>query len=220
MLINHECLNKPTNISITVKEEHLENQKATDVQAFNRRAATYEESRRQSVIFDRVQNRILHLAENETPECFLDVGCGTGRLLRKAQQRWPDVCLVGVDPAEGMLKQAKELLPKAAFHVSMAESLPLPNASVDVVFSTMSFHHWADQAKGIAEIARVLRPGGMLILADIMSPFGLSIFFRHFKRNNPRLTLEMFVQSGIKVELQRRPWLWSRALVITVGRKT
>ncbi|MGD0994878.1 MAG: class I SAM-dependent methyltransferase [Candidatus Bathyarchaeia archaeon] len=196
------------------------NQKKADVQDFDRRSATYENSRRQGYIFDRVQRIVLDLAKNgKKPESILDVGCGTGRLLRKAKEYWPDARLIGVDPAEGMIQQATQLLSDAEFHVAMAESLPLPDASVDLVFSTLSFHHWSDQANGVGEIARVLRLQGRFLLADIMMPFGLSLVIRHFKRNNPVKTREMFTQAGLNVEFQQRRWRWSRILVVTGGKK-
>lgn len=79
-------------------------EKKADVQDFNRRAATYEDSPRQDIIFDRVQRAVLELAQNEDePKTVLDVGCGTGRLLRKTQEKWPNARLIGVDPAEGMI---------------------------------------------------------------------------------------------------------------------
>lgn len=196
------------------------NLKEADVQEFNRRAATYEASRRQSYIFDRVQRKVLKLAKTQSrPDAILDVGCGTGRLLRKAKEQWPNARLIGVDAAEKMIEQAKQLFPQAEFHFAMAESLPLPDASVDLAFSTLSFHHWIDQPKGISEVARVLRPQGRFLLADIVPPFGLSSFTGHFRRNNPKKTWEMFVEAGLNVELQQRPWRWSRFLVVTVGRK-
>jgi ubiquinone/menaquinone biosynthesis C-methylase UbiE len=118
-----------------------------------------------------------------------------------------------------MIEEAKKLFPEAEFHVAMAEYLPLPDASVDLAFSTLSFHHWIDQAKGVSEVARVLRPQGRFLLADIVPPFGLSFFSRHFRRNNPKRTLEMFVEAGLNVEVQQRQWRWSRFLVVTVGTK-
>jgi ubiquinone/menaquinone biosynthesis C-methylase UbiE len=100
------------------------------------------------------------------PGCILDVGCGTGRLLRAVSIRWPEAQLIGVDPAKEMVSQASRLYPNAAFKLASAESLPLPDESADIVLSSISFHHWADQKKGLQEIARVLRPGGLLCLAD------------------------------------------------------
>jgi ubiquinone/menaquinone biosynthesis C-methylase UbiE len=161
------------------------------------------------------------LAETQShPNAILDVGCGTGRLLRKAKELWPNARLVGVDAADKMVEKAKQLFPQAEFHVAMAESLPLPDASIDLTFSTLSFHHWTNQAKGVSEVTRVLRPQGRFLLADIMPPLGLSFLSRHFKRNNPKRTREMFVEAGLNVELQQRQWRWSRLLVVTVGRKS
>ena len=119
----------------------MSEQQNADVQEFNRRATTYENSTRQRFFFNRVQKAVLSLvAADAKPQAILDVGCGTGRLLRELRARWPNAKLVGVDPAEGMIAQAKQRLPEAEFYVSMAESLPLPEASVDFVFSTLSFH--------------------------------------------------------------------------------
>lgn len=171
--------------------------KAADVQAFNRRAATYETSRRQSYLFDRVQKKVLALAQTHVnPEAILDVGCGTGRLLRKTKEQWPNARFVGVDAADKMIEQAAQLFPEAEFHVAMAESLPLPDASVDLAFSTLSFHHWTNQAKGVGEVARVLRPQGRFLLADIVPPFGLSLFNRHFKHNNPKKRVKCLRRQG------------------------
>lgn len=193
--------------------------KASDVQEFERRSSTYEDSLRQWFFFDRIQRTVLDLARSEAdPESVLDVGCGTGRLLRKAGERWPKARLIGVDPAEGMVKNARRLVPGATFYVAMAESLPLPDASVDLVLSTTSFHHWLDQRQGISEIARVLRPGGRCLIADIMMPYGLSLFIRHFRRNNPQRLQEMFVQAGLNVQAQHRRM--TRFLVVTIGKKT
>jgi ubiquinone/menaquinone biosynthesis C-methylase UbiE len=53
------------------------------------------------------------------------------------------------------------------FEVGDAAELPLDAASVDVSFSTLSFHHWTRQAQGLREMARVLRPNGLFVLGDI-----------------------------------------------------
>ena len=55
------------------------------------------------------------------------------------------------------------------FVVGTAERLPWPAACFDLVVSTTSFDHWADQRAGLAECARVLAPGGSLVLADLFS---------------------------------------------------
>jgi trans-aconitate methyltransferase len=61
----------------------------------------------------------------DAPPRILDVGCGTGRLLRKLGERWPGSQLLGVDPDEGMVSVAKRLTPSASLHVGTAESIPV-----------------------------------------------------------------------------------------------
>ena len=195
-------------------------QENADVERFNRRAGTYENASSQGYFFDRVQRRVLSSAGDETsPEVIMDVGCGTGRLLRKAKQQYPNAHLIGVDAAEKMIEQAVGFLPEGEFHVAMAEALPLPDKSVDLAFSTLSFHHWTNQAKGISEVARVLRPQGRFLLADIVIPRWLSLFIRHFRYNSPARIREMFTGAGLNVELRQQPWRWSRVLLIIAGRK-
>jgi len=186
----------------------------TSVQDFNRWSETYEDSWLQRILFDRVQDAVLGLAGmEEGPGSILDIGCGTGRLLRKGRARWPGAELAGIDPAEGMIKRARELMPEATFHLGMAEAIPLPDASFDLVLSTVSFHHWSDQLQGLREVARVLRPGGRFILGDIVSPK----FLHHGQPRSGAEIRELFGRAGLEVRLQKRI-LW-RSCLVTVGRK-
>ena len=186
---------------------------------FERWANTYEDSYMQALIFDRVHQFVLDLVPGDLqPENILDVGCGTGRLLRRLGQQFPQARLNGVDLAEEMIAQANRLTPGARFYVGQAETLPLPDASVDLVLSTMSFHHWADQAQGIHQVARVLRPGGVFILADAVMPYWLWWIFRHGKHVSARQRGAMFAQAGLIMQSEGREF-W-RHLLISVGKKT
>jgi len=60
---------------------------------------------------------------------------------------------------------------RLGFSVGTAEELPYPGTSFDLVVSTTSFDHWADQQAGLRECARVLAPGGRLVLVDLFSPW-------------------------------------------------
>lgn len=196
-------------------------QEDDDVQRFDRWSRTYDRSWSQPLFFDRIHRTVLNRLAIDSngvpPESVLDVGCGTGRLLRLAGQRWPAARLLGVDPAEGMVKVASRLTPAATFYVGSAESLPLPSASVHVVVSTLSFHHWKDQVAGISEIARVLVPGGRFILADFLLPLGLSRITTHLRSNEPAAVRELFTQAGITVQVQERA-VW-HVVLVTSGRK-
>ena len=154
-----------------------------DVERFNRWAPTYDRHYLQRLVFGPVQRTLLDLAASEVPEpvAVLDVGCGTGRLLTAAEQRFPRARLEGVDAAAGMIEHARSVLPAGSrinFQQSTAEQLPFPDAQFDLVFSTMTFHHWSDQRKGIAEVARVLTPAGRWLLAD----FIVDGFMRYIRR--------------------------------------
>ena len=154
--------------------------RASDVDRFDKWGSTYESSWLQNVLFIRVHQATLDLVQgiiNRPPSSILDVGCGTGRLLRRAATYWPEAQLFGVDPANGMLEVARRLTPSATLLEGEAEALPLPDASIDLAFSTISFHHWRDQEAGVREIARVLRPEGYFVLADFSYPGWLTPVF-------------------------------------------
>lgn len=134
---------------------------------FDQWAETYEHSYMQWLLFDRVHRRMLgQVPAGFVPTRVLDIGCGTGRLLRRMHETWPSASFIGIDLSQGMVAKAHEFSSFATFYQAPAEYLPLENDLVDLVTSSVSFHHWSDQEKGICEISRVLRRGGYLILAD------------------------------------------------------
>jgi ubiquinone/menaquinone biosynthesis C-methylase UbiE len=195
--------------------KHHEN----DIERFDQWASTYENSWLQRAFFDRAHQATLALAAGfvHQPMSVLDVGCGTGKLLRRAHTYWPEAQLIGVDPANGMIEMAKRLTPNATFSTGMAEALPLQDASVELALSTSSFHHWQDQAAGLREIARVLRPGGYFILVDASFPDWLVRVFRVKRFHSPAQLQTLFIQAGLHVQTQQT-LAWRRWLA-TVGNK-
>ncbi len=193
--------------------------KRVDVEDFDRRSATYENSVMQRLFFDRVQQAVLAMIPPDfQPRAALDIGCGTGRLLRKAAARWPTAQLYGVDPAEGMIAQARRVSPVAEYSVGSAEDLPLEAGSVDLALSTMSFHHWADQAAGVRQVACALRPGGYFGLADVIAPLGLSKIFPHGRQTGPAALRALFARSGINVVAQKR--IVFGFILVTLGERS
>lgn len=198
-----------------------------DVERFNRMAAGYERHYLQRLIFEPVQKTVLELARAEVPhpDAILDVGCGTGRLLRAAAGEFPDARLEGVDAAVEMVKYAQGLLPagnRITIRSATAEHLPFPDRQFDLVFSTMTFHHWADQRTGIVEVARVLKPQGRWLLADFIATGFMRYIRRAFRlRRFPERKLldPMLAAAGMRVLGQRRVrGVGSQVPVLTIGR--
>jgi SAM-dependent methyltransferase len=102
----------------------------------------------------------------------LDVGCGTGNLLRTAGRRYPRVDFAGIDPDPKALARTDRKVRRAGLQVRLdrgfAQELPYPDGSFDRVFSSLMLHHLDSGSKDalLAEVRRVLRPDGMLVLAD------------------------------------------------------
>ena len=175
-----------------------------DVEQFDRWAQRYERSKWQWLHFDRVHGRAFDLAARfDAPKAILDVGCGTGRLLRAARRRWPSARLLGVDPSAGMIRAGTALTP-AELRLAGAEEIPLPDGSIDLAFSTIAFHHWSDPERGLREVARVLRPGGGFVLIDNLGPQWLAPILK----DRPYLTADeraaLWTKAGLRV-LDQRP---------------
>jgi ubiquinone/menaquinone biosynthesis C-methylase UbiE len=144
-----------------------------DVAEFNDRAAGYDHGWRgrfHHEISERTAS--LAVATAAAPNRVLDLGCGTGYLLRELASRYPDAeQLVGIDAAPAMVKTANAITQddRLTFAVGVAEQIGYPDEAFDLIVSTTSFDHWSDQQAGLRECARVLRRGGQLVLVDKFS---------------------------------------------------
>jgi ubiquinone/menaquinone biosynthesis C-methylase UbiE len=192
-------------VTLIQEEPMVTQRESEDIQSFERRAGTYENSPMQGLFFDRIHRAALGMIPAEiAPQAILDIGCGTGRLLRKLAKRFPDASLIGVDPAEAMIAEARRRTPGATFYVGQAEDLPLPEASLDLVMSTTSFHHWRDQALGVRQVGCALRSGGCFVLADVLPPYLIYKIIHHGRWASPAAVKQMFSQAGLGVQAQRR----------------
>lgn len=144
-----------------------------DLRAFDDRAPGYDHGWR-GRLHHEIAERTADLAgaTSARPARLLDVGCGTGYLLRTLCHRYPGAQqLCGIDAAPQMIATASAFAgdDRLAFTVGVAEELAFPDDAFDLVVSSTSFDHWTDQQAGLAECARVLRPGGQLVLVDQFS---------------------------------------------------
>jgi ubiquinone/menaquinone biosynthesis C-methylase UbiE len=102
---------------------------------------------------------------------LLDIGCGTGRFLDAVKQAWPRLPVVGLDMSEPYLHEARRHLrrwSRTGLVLGAAEMIPLPDHSQDAVTSIFMLHELPPKIRAavLGECARVLRPGGRLVLVD------------------------------------------------------
>jgi SAM-dependent methyltransferase len=93
---------------------------------------------------------------------LLDVGCGTGAMLKAAAGRGFEVA--GIDISDVAIGQARDRVAGAELHVGVAESLPFAGGSFDAVSCVGSLEHVADPAAAVREMVRVARPGAQLLV--------------------------------------------------------
>ena len=173
-----------------------------DVAAFDERAPSYETGWRGRLHHDIADRAVdLALASAPGPARVLDVGCGTGYLLRRLAGRVPQALeLAGIDAAHEMIETARAMAAdsRMRFATGTAEELPYPEQMFDLVVSTTSFDHWADQRAGLAECARVLVPGGHLVLIDQFSAWLAPTLLggRRSKARTKRRAARLLAQAG------------------------
>jgi SAM-dependent methyltransferase len=97
----------------------------------------------------------------------LDVGCGEGRFCRMLAER--GIRTMGIDPTDALIAEARRRDPDGDYRIGRAEQLDVPDASFDLVVSYLTLIDIPDLAAAIAEMARVLRPGGSLLIANLTS---------------------------------------------------
>ena len=149
----------------------------------------------------------------------LEVGCGPGHLsVRLARQHGLEVTGLDLDPVMIARAQANADRPgngdqrRPSFLVGDVASLAFPDRSFDLVVSTLSMHHWADPATGLAEIGRVLRPGARALIWDFR-PGGRPHLFgpRHAHIPDP---VEHTRGAPLRV-VKATPWPWPWRLALT-----
>jgi ubiquinone/menaquinone biosynthesis C-methylase UbiE len=143
--------------------------KASSREHFDRWSRLYEHDQ-VSRWLQELQLEALGALEPGHDDRLLDVGCGSGAAVRAAAASVDRA--VGVDLSQGMIDRARELAgatPNVEFQVAEAEALPFEDATFTALLCTTSFHHYPNPERAVAEMARVLTPGGRIVIADMVS---------------------------------------------------
>lgn len=156
---------------------------------------------------------------------LLDLSCGEGAFLKCVSDYFPALFLHGVDILPSILERAKKRCPLATFVQADAVQLPYPDATFDMVLTSMSLHHYKEPLKVFSEIARVLRRGGVAHIIDIMPRnHALQLFKNfdgcpepyHFERYYTLPEVECFAESaGLRMQSSRRIYLFGGHTVCT-----
>ncbi|MBC7247193.1 MAG: methyltransferase domain-containing protein [Actinobacteria bacterium] len=132
----------------------------------------YEELFAGDPVYEEALRMVIELAGDLSGRAVLDLGCGAGALLRRLAEAYVGAEIYGVDPSEKMVRRCERGL-RGVKGVSVREgtatAIPLPDASVDAVLSNLALHHVPPGGRESCarELARVLRPGGRLVYADM-----------------------------------------------------
>lgn len=138
-------------------------QRVDTVEGYRVWSATYDQPG--NGLFE-IEEPIVHdILSSLPPGAALDAACGTGRYAAYLAARGHRV--IGVDSSPAMLAHARTRVPQAEFQPGDLHELPLPDEHVDIVVCALALVHVPDLRPVIAELARVLRPGGHLVITDV-----------------------------------------------------
>jgi SAM-dependent methyltransferase len=111
--------------------------------------------------------RMVERIEGRGFRTVLDVGCGEGRFCRLLRARGIDA--TGIDPTAAFIRHARQRDPVGDYRIGRAEALDFPDQTFDLVVSYLTFIDIPDIRRAISETARVLVPGGTLLIANLNS---------------------------------------------------
>lgn len=155
---------------------------------FTRRAAVYDQHRKPGGPH---ADYLVQLAERTQARTVLEIGPGTGNSTQTFLDRYP-VTLIGLDRSFGMLLQANQKNLDASWIQGIAESIPLPDDSVDMVFSVLVSHHIENLDSCIQECRRVLTPGGIVAMVTTAHRYIKEHFLNDYFPSFAEIDLDRF----------------------------
>jgi ubiquinone/menaquinone biosynthesis C-methylase UbiE len=143
------------------------------------------------------QYHVLHVAINDLKRLvgeplsqggsLLDVGCGQGKSFRLLHDAFQPTRILGLDADPHSIDLSRAEAERESIKIELftadCAQIPVPDASVDIVFCHQTFHHLVEQERALAEFWRVLKPGGLLLFAEstkaYIDTWVIRWFFRH-----------------------------------------
>ena len=188
----------------------MRDKKLNSKQTFNRQAATYDQDingRHARALYPVLLKKLSQLSYRSV----LDLGCGTGEMLRLLSERDETVKLSGIDLSENMLKVADEKLHgRVELVLGDSEHLPFPDGSFDVVYCNDSFHHYPAPEHVLAEVRRVLRENGTFIMCDswhaVAGRMVINLYFKFSRSGDVKLYSEREITALFSKYFQNVRW--------------
>lgn len=190
--------------------------KAYSLQEFNRAAEKFDDN--DPSVYNMCRKDYPDILEELEKEDFtdvLDAGCGTGAVISLLHKKYPGKHFTGIDLSDKMIEvAARKGISGVTFVQGDCEELPFLDGSFDAVLCSMSFHHYPNPERFFANVCRVLRPGGRLILRDMTGPTWMIWIVNHIEvplcnkllhKGDVRIYNRMDIQklckeSGLKLE--------------------
>ena len=159
--------------------------------AFNQQADTYDEDihgQHARTLYPVLLSKLAHIPFQRA----LDLGCGTGEMMKMLLQSDDQRELYGIDLSEKMLSVAEgKLSGKVQLVLGDSEHLPFADNFFDVVYCNDSFHHYPAPENVIREVQRVLKPGGTFLIGDCWQPLVgreiMNFYMRHSKEGDVKI---------------------------------
>jgi len=136
---------------------------------FDKRASSYDEGF-EGKLSKKFYKLLLNQIELGQGATVLDVGCGTGTILKKLDEL-DEINGFGIDLEENMIIEAKQKCPKMDILVSTCTKTPFENNKFDIITSCMAYHHFDDKQGFAMEVSRIIKPGGYLYITDPRFPW-------------------------------------------------
>jgi ubiquinone/menaquinone biosynthesis C-methylase UbiE len=139
-----------------------------NIKRFNKWAGSYDTGIA-GIFYKMCYRKIRPLLSLQDGMKVLDVGCGTGSLLKELSRSGKELNLYGIDLSSEMIRAAREKLKDekhVELHEASAADLPFESNFFDYIVCMNSLHHHADPNQSLTEMARILKPGGVMILTD------------------------------------------------------
>jgi len=136
---------------------------------FDKMASTYDDHIGGKYL-ERFYRLLLSHVNIEPGSTVLDVGCGTGTILRRLADK-SDIQGFGIDIEEKMIDIAKRKCPDMNIQISSCENTPFHDQQFDAITACLAYHHFSDRKGFAKEAARILKPGGTLYIVDPRFPW-------------------------------------------------